>query len=275
MPSLPPILLPPPGATVVSPTVIMNTGRTVIPCMFDNDAIISIGLSSSTIIGTTATSIVADNNILVLWTARILSACVTYFGFVAFTDRPRGVLNVPLIPMHDDTNNDDDCCLRVGTSNVSGAGLGLFVTQSLSKGTILGTYPGVLIPLPQHSSSNKIRQHPEMTEYVWRFTDNQFIIDPTNHQTGALDDYCIGGNPSQPLSVPFFNVLDSSFFSVLHPVSTALCRINEPPKGYDVNVVTEEDLQSRTVVFTLERDVYAGEEIFIDYGLTYDRSKYQ
>ena len=42
-----------------------------------------------------------------------------------------------------------------------------------------------------------------------------------------------------------------------------------------MNVITEEDLSNRKVIFTLERDVIAGEELYIDYGLTYDRTKYQ
>ena len=55
---------------------------------------------------------------------------------------------------------------------------------------------------------------------------------------------------------------------------TTLCRINEPPLGCDVNVITIENCQDRTVSFVLERDVQAGEEFYIDYGLTYDRSRY-
>ena len=53
-----------------------------------------------------------------------------------------------------------------------------------------------------------------------------------------------------------------------------LCRINEPPVGRDRNVCTEEELDKRIVKFVTERTVFAGEEFFIDYGLTYDRSGY-
>lgn len=42
----------------------------------------------------------------------------------------------------------------------------------------------------------------------------------------------------------------------------------------DVNVVTDEDLKNRIVTFSAERDILPGEELFIDYGLTYDRSGY-
>ncbi|VEU37273.1 unnamed protein product [Pseudo-nitzschia multistriata] len=201
-----------------------------------------------------------------LWTLRIGSAMATYFGFVAVNDRPRGGLALPLDP------SDDECCLRVQQSNVPGAGLGLFANQNLPKGTILGTYPGVLLPLQQHSAASKIRDHPECLAYIWRFTDNEFVIDPTLSSDGSLPEYCSGGNPSQPLSVPFFALL--RILGVLPKTSTALCRINEPPLGGDVNVATEEDLAGRTVTFLLERNVYAGEELYIDYGLTYDRSRY-
>jgi hypothetical protein len=94
------------------------------------------------------------------------------------------------------------------------------------------------------------------------------VIDPTNTQ-GILDPVCYGGNPSVPGSVFIMTIL-LRFITV----STLLCRINEPPRGMDVNVITIEDCTTRTVTFQLERTVYAGEELFIDYGLSYDRSMY-
>jgi hypothetical protein len=184
----------------------------------------------------------------------VASALSTYFGFVAVTDRPRGQLLV------------DPEYLEMKESSVPGAGLGLFVTATLRKDTVLGTYPGVVVPLPQNL--NKLRLYPQCEGYTWRFSDNQFVIDPTNPQ-GEIEDICKGGNLGMPLSVAFFETL-LSFVQV----STTLCRINEPPKGRDVNVVVEEDRQARTVTFSLERDVYEGEELFIDYGPNYDRSGY-
>ena len=94
------------------------------------------------------------------------------------------------------------------------------------------------------------------------------VIDPTNTE-GKLDMVCYGGNPSLPGSVfimrnlfPFWNV------------PSTLCRINEPPRGFDVNVITYEDCTTRQVTFEVERTIYAGEELYIDYGLSYDRSMY-
>lgn len=210
-----------------------------------------------------------------IWALRIGSGLLTYFGFVFATDRPKGQMAVPLV--NDDSNSNSnnkniDGYLKVAQSTVPGAGLGLFATQSMPKGTLLGTYPGVVLPLGQHSASSKLRDCPDCASYIWRFTDNQYVIDPTNHNDGSLGTVCKGGNPSQLLSVLFFDVLFA--LGLWRGVSTALCRINEPPKGRDVNVVTEEDLETRTVTFALERDVFEGEELHIDYGLTYDRSGY-
>jgi hypothetical protein len=153
---------------------------------------------------------------------------------------------------------------EIRPSQVEGAGLGFYAAQTLERGTVLGTYPGVVLPL---SSENlKLKQYPQCEAYVWRFSDSKYIIDPTD-KCGDIQMECRGGNPNVPLSVLICNLL-------ARPVSTALSRINEPPRGRDINVITEENLEDRTVSFALERDVYAGEELFMDYGLSYDRTAY-
>lgn len=191
-----------------------------------------------------------------LWALRIASAGLTYLGFVAYADRPKGPLLI----------DNPTQSLQIKPSLVPGAGLGLFAGTTIRKGTVLGEYPGVVIPLQQNL--DKLRQYPMCEGYVWRFSDNQFVIDPTDRY-GNIQDVCLGGNPSMVLSVAIFSTL-LRFVSV----PTTLCRINEPPKGRDVNVITEEDLVTRKVTFIVERDVYEGEEFYIDYGLSYDRSMY-
>jgi len=193
-----------------------------------------------------------------LWIIRTASAVATYFGLVATTDRPRGYLNNAL----------DPSILDVRQSNVPGAGLGLFYAGSepLRKGTVLGSYPGVVVPLQQNLG--KLRAYPQCEGYTWRFGDNQFVIDPTDSH-GNIQFYVGGGNPSTLGSQFLFSTLLAWW-----QVPTILCRINEPPKGFDVNVVTDEDSPNRCVVFSLERDVYPGEEFYIDYGPSYDRSGY-
>ena len=183
---------------------------------------------------------------------------MSYIGLVGFLDRPQGYLL-----------DNADQYLEIKESQVPGAGLGLYAKVSLPRHTVLGTYPGVVIPLQQNL--NKLQEYPPCEGYIWRFSDNMFVIDPTNPQ-GILDPMCVGGNPSMPLSMELHKYLLSGV--LLPQVPTTLCRINEPPKGRDVNVVTDEDKEKRQVVFSLERDVYAGEEFFIDYGLSYDRSMY-
>lgn len=181
-----------------------------------------------------------------LWLVRASSAAATYLSFVAVNDRPRGRL---------------ECAdqLVIQPSLVEGAGLGLFARQDLTKGTVLGTYPGTVLPLEQNLP--KLRQFPQCEGYIWRFSDNQFVIDPTN-AVGILEDYCVGGNPGQSGSRWLFEQV------LPFKVPTTLCRINEPPRGKDVNVVTQENRQRREVVFVVERDIAAGEELYIDYGCT-------
>ena len=193
-----------------------------------------------------------------LWALRVTSAVTSYFGFLTYLDRPRGQLL-----------ENADTCLEVKQSSVPGAGLGLFARVNLPKGTVLGTYPGVVIPIQQNL--DKLRKCPQCEYYVWRFSNNKYVIDPTSATDGELKSLCQGGNPSMPLSVPWFQLLQNLN---IFQVPTTLCRINEPPLGKDVNVVTDEDRDKLRVVFSLERDVYAGEEFYIDYGLNYDRSSY-
>lgn len=185
-----------------------------------------------------------------------LSALSTYIGLVAYYDRPRGKLYI------------DESNFTLKQSQVQNAGLGLYVSKSLPKGTILGTYPGVLRP-----ASNFLQKYeaiPQTAVYTWRFTDNEYCIDPTN-VLGELPENCYGGTDDYPLSYVIHEQLLRSFY-----VPTYLARINEPPiNSGGCNVRSDEDLEKREVVFELSRDVVAGEELFMDYGLTYDRSGYQ
>lgn len=182
------------------------------------------------------------NDPVVAWSLRLGSGLLTYAGLVAVLDRPQGTLAVPAF-------------VKVRPSAV--AGLGLFVTQDLPAGTVLGTYPGIVVSLNDRRIQQKAYQCPECQTYIWRFSDNSALIDPTN-AVGKLDEYCTSS------TAPF-----------LFGVPTTLCRINEPPKGRDVNVITEEYPKERKVVLRLERNVMAGEELFMDYGPQYDRSAYR
>jgi hypothetical protein len=230
--------------------------------------------ASLTQMSATATTI-SDNAI---WGIRLASILCSYIGTVAWVDRPRGSLlewRDNTIPVGTDavmanativTMESYSRVLQIRQSTIPGGGLGLFATTDLPRGTVLGTYPGVVIPLTHNMG--KLQQFPDCEGYIWRFSDNCYVIDPTNVY-GRLDATCCGGSQWYPGSAWFVPMLWST-----RAVPTTLCRINEPPRGSDVNVVTEEVCADRTVTFALERNVMAGEELFIDYGLSYDRSAY-
>jgi len=185
---------------------------------------------------------------------QVTAGVASYVGLVAWFDRPKGSLTAT-------------SSLKIAPSQVPGAGLGLYATSTIPKNTILGTYPGVVMPLDQ--GLVKLNMAPCCETYIWRFSDSKFIIDPTDSM-GRLQDYTLGGNPSTWASVQLCTTILSGF-----RVPTTLCRINEPPIGMDRNVCTDEDLDKRLVKFVTERQLYPGEELFIDYGLTYDRSGYR
>jgi hypothetical protein len=186
---------------------------------------------------------------------QVASGVVTYFGLVTYFDRPKGKLNV------------DPSFVEAKQSQVEGAGLGLYASKNMPSGTILGTYPGVL--RPANKFMKKYESKPATSVYTWRFTDNECLIDPTDSE-GQLLDYCLGGTDDFPLS-NFWHQTVLGFWRV----PTLLARINEPPiGGGGCNVQSDENLETREVTFSLSRDVFAGEELYMDYGITYDRSGY-
>eukprot|EP00977_Amphora_coffeiformis_P006924 scaffold1510_cov163-Amphora_coffeaeformis.AAC.3 len=105
--------------------------------------------SSPSSVSLSATPVVDEAT---LWGIRTVSAALSYVGFVGFFDRPRG----------GDLVGAD--AVEIKASTVPGAGLGLFARQSLPKGTVLGAYPGVLVPLSQNLG--KLRKYPECEAYV-------------------------------------------------------------------------------------------------------------
>jgi hypothetical protein len=239
----------------------------------------------------------------------IVSAMMSYLTCVGIYDRPRGRMMVqslqqePPQPLpttnghrNDTTTTTSDAALQMRPSSVPNAGWGVFChVPMLPRGTVLGTYPGVVLPLQQNLQ--KLQQYPHCETYIWRFSDSRYIIDPTN-RVGQLEMVCYGGNPDMLGSIWLHQTVlsnnriwnwivpqfrrhvdhDNHGSSSLYTLpTTLLCRINEPPKGnrlLDVNVITVEDLDQRTITFVTERDVYENEELFIDYGLCYDRSRY-
>jgi hypothetical protein len=169
-------------------------------------------------------------------------------GGIAFTvldSKPQGFLNNPR-------------ALGVRKSTLKGAGLGVFLLEPCQKGTILGCYPGRV--WADHSWLT-FKGNPEVQlkarRYIWRMDDGN-VIDPTNSE-GNLEEMV-------PWMLPF------GLRVPYEGVATVLARINEPGILGDVNVRTEE--RDSRLLFVLEREVSAGEELFLDYGPYYDRTGY-
>ena len=128
----------------------------------------------------------------------------------------------------------------------------------------MGTYPGVLRRQDDFYSV-KCAQHPQAVYYSWRLNESGYVIDPTD-VNGEIGSVCFGGSDL---------VSEWVFRTLLRfcAKSTDLARINEPPVGFGgCNVVAREE--GDAVRFELCRDVEVGEELFMDYGLDYDRSGY-
>ncbi|KAG1654115.1 hypothetical protein FOA52_007459 [Chlamydomonas sp. UWO 241] len=157
----------------------------------------------------------------------------------AWTTRPRGWCRADLV--------------AVAPSVI--AGTGLFARCAIPAGTVLGAYPGV--PRSPAETLAKAEVAPRTRQYVFR-TDDGYYLDPTDAN---------GKGPS-PFPAPGWWPL---------AVQVELAYANEPPPGVGTNCLldtnpTGSDVSN--VLFVTERDVLMGEEVFIDYGPTYDRSGY-
>mmetsp|Transcript_2425 Transcript_2425/g.7048 ORF Transcript_2425/g.7048 Transcript_2425/m.7048 type:complete len:291 (+) Transcript_2425:141-1013(+) len=193
---------------------------------------------------------------LTRYLAPTVSSFFTYFALAAAYDRPQGKMFV------------GDGILVARQSQVPGAGLGLYSTEPIPEGTALGTYPGVV--REANAYLKKYGQFPQCGSYAWRFTDNASYVDPTD-AAGNIGELCFGGSAAVPGSIWIHENLLSGL-----ALPTLLARINEPPiGGPGCNVFSREDLDSRTITFYASIPIPANCELFMDYGLTYDRTNYR
>ncbi|KAG2432829.1 hypothetical protein HXX76_008563 [Chlamydomonas incerta] len=167
----------------------------------------------------------------------LVAAAVAAAALAAYQSRPRGWSRKDL--------------LEVRASAV--AGQGLFTTAPIPSGTVLGAYPGRLRSGAEMLT--KCEYAPLASSYAFRTGDGSFL-DPTD----------VTGQPS-PYPAP-------GLFWPL-PSDVSLCFANEPPKGsLGTNASVEDGSAAGDLLFVACRDIPAGAEIFIDYGITYDRSNY-
>eukprot|EP01025_Chloroclados_australasicus_P004217 TRINITY_DN1100_c2_g1_i1.p2 TRINITY_DN1100_c2_g1~~TRINITY_DN1100_c2_g1_i1.p2 ORF type:complete len:224 (-),score=23.15 TRINITY_DN1100_c2_g1_i1:292-963(-) len=163
-------------------------------------------------------------------------AAVTAYLAASWLDRPRGWAL--------------DDVLMVQESPVHGRGV--FAKEDIPKGTVIGVFPGRMRSISELDL--KSQQCPRVKGYIF-CTDNKMVLDPTD-MTGEPSD-----KPSPGL--PWW------------PVNPTMAFMNEPPRGgKGTNVVIEVGKNPADVMFITTRDVYKDEELFVDYGLYYDRTSY-
>ena len=132
-------------------------------------------------------------------------------------------------------------------------GLGAFAKQDIPAGTVLGRYPG-RIRTPEEMAAKAFRS-PGAKDYCW-LNERGNYIDPTD------SDGKVSTLPGP-----------GSFWCF--PVDITLTRVNEPPIGQaSINLASEDVDNGHGIQYVAARDIIAGEELFIDYGMNYDRSKY-
>jgi hypothetical protein len=167
----------------------------------------------------------------------IVIAAIAGYAAGVWPNRPRGWCRKDL--------------LEVKSSSVQGRGI--FARKYIPERTILGAYPGRL--RSAHDMATKIESAPLSGQYCFRNKHNQ-LLDPTDWS----------GQPSSTPSpgLPWL------------PIDPMLSYANEPPKGSTgVNVTVEDDPNDDYgLVFVTTRAISEGAEIFVDYGVNYDRSTY-
>lgn len=164
----------------------------------------------------------------------------TSLAYVAagWPGRPRGWCNRELVEVRD-----------------SGlAGRGVFAAAGIPAGTVLGAYPGR--PRPPADMLAKAARAPGAKQYAFR-TREGLYLDPTD-LAGAPSPWPAPGLP-WPLAV-----------------DASMAFINEPPPGgAGCNVGVEDDPSDpASLLCVAARSIAAGEELLMDYGISYDRSGY-
>ncbi len=123
----------------------------------------------------------------------------------------------------------------------------------IPRGTALGAYPGRV--RTSDEMQRKALAAPLAKQYAFRTSDGRYL-DPTDAQ-------------GQPSARP------APGWPWLLATPPLLAYANEPPRGAGgTNVFVEDGATPELLLFVANRDIGAGEEVFIDYGLTYDRSDY-
>lgn len=160
-------------------------------------------------------------------------------AYITYEGRPRGSARSDLVDIR--------------KSTIPGANLGVFSKKFITEGTVLGSFPGFVRKVEDALSKKSNDNARDLAKkYMWAL-DEETVLDPTN-AAGILD-------------------LEMSYAGGLIKVDTIMARINEPPPKKDCNVYSK--ITGATIEIIAERDIFSDEELFVDYGQTFDRTDYE
>jgi hypothetical protein len=175
------------------------------------------------------------NSVADLQNAAILLGGIAY---LLYEKRPRGSARSDL--------------LEIRRSNVPNANLGVFARSFIAANTVIGYYPGFLKKEDdalKSKTSDTARE--QAKKYMWEVSEDT-MLDPTN-AAGSLE-------------------MEISYLFGIVKIDTMIARVNEPPPRGDCNLRTK--LTPEGIEVATERDIFAGEELFMDYGRRYNREEY-
>lgn len=124
---------------------------------------------------------------------------------------------------------------------------GVFARVDITQGTTIGAYPGY--KRSRREMERKFKHAPIAKGYVFG-SDDGWYLDPTDAR-GVVSPGKLGGF-----------------------VDTSIAFVNEPKMGQDTNIKVEDGASTLEILFVASRDIDASEELLVDYGIYYDRSKY-
>ena len=193
--------------------------------------------------------------------------------YLAYERRPQGTCNKELVDIR--------------KSSVPNAGLGVYASKTIPSGTQIGTFPGSVVNLDACLASKKDDEARQRCKaYLWALSSDS-VLDATT-EDGTLE-------------------LETKYLFGLFTSDNTMARVNEPPPGGDCNVYTR--VNGALVEIIAERDIFANEvrrpkcepffsnsrnkvififqlvgsilihlystqELFMDYGSTFDRTDY-
>lgn len=151
--------------------------------------------------------------------------------------------------------------------------LGLFAAQTLKKGTRIGTYNGIVVPMKEYMDIQRSKQ--KYVNFIRKYEiETSLSVKKTRIEMSRLN-FCLDKDhvvvmPKYPLSahVEFYKKYNPMIF------------VNEPSHSSVtsatlLSVCAYTNFVNSTIDYVTLRDVNCGEELLVYYGNQYERANYQ